>query len=149
MKSVTIGIAARTAGVGVETVRFYERQGLIAQPPKPSGSGPRRYPPETVERIRFTRQAQELGFSLREIKDLLDLRGDPGTDCAAVRALAAAKLDNVHNKILQLQHIAEALERVIAACPGGGGLEACSIMDAITPHSSTSSGDPPELAKAI
>ncbi len=85
MNRMTIGEAARRAGVGVETIRFYERRKLISQPPKPSGGGYRSYPEETVDRIRFVRQAQELGFSLREIVDLLSLRADPETSGPAAQ----------------------------------------------------------------
>jgi len=132
---LSIGRAAREAGVGVETIRFYERQSLVQQPPKPDGAGVRRYPAITVERIRFVREAQELGFSLREIKELLALRADPAADCSEVREQATAKLDEVHRKISRLQEIGAALERLIATCPGRGGLQACSIMDALTSRS--------------
>lgn len=131
---LTIGRAAREAGVGVETIRFYERQRLVAQPPKPQGVGVRLYPADTVERIRFIKEAQELGFSLREIHELLALRADPAADCSDVRERATAKLDDVQRKIQRLQDIGAALERLIAACPGCGGLQACSIMDALTHH---------------
>ena len=80
MSSMTIGKLAREAGVGVETVRFYERRGLVEQPPKPVGSGFRHYPREAVERIRFVRRAQEIGFTLREIVELLSLRADHEKD---------------------------------------------------------------------
>ena len=90
MNGMTIGKAARNADAGVETIRFYERQGLIAQPPKPL-SGYRIYSYETVKRIRFIRQAQALGFSLREIRELLSLKADPSADCADVRDQAEAK----------------------------------------------------------
>jgi MerR family mercuric resistance operon transcriptional regulator len=132
MRNMTIGIVARAAGVGVETVRFYERRGLIDQPLKPEASGYRDYPSATVERIRFIRQAQDLGFSLREIAELLALQADPGTDCADVRARAAAKLDDVFAKIERLQRIRGALEELIAACPGRGAVRACSILDALS-----------------
>lgn len=130
---LTIGMAARAAGVGVETIRFYERRQLVRQPPKPDGSGVRRYPAETVGRIRFIKEAQELGFSLREIQELLALRADPEADCASVREQATTKLADVRRKIQRLQDIGAALERLIAACPGQGGLQACSILEALTP----------------
>src|SRR5918994_4349003 len=95
---MTIGQAARQAGCGVETIRFYERQGLIERPAKPA-VGFRRYPSEIVDRVRFIRQAQGLGFSLREIDELLSLRTDPAADCADVRSRASAKLDEVVRKI--------------------------------------------------
>ncbi len=131
MSDMTIGKAAREAGVGVETIRFYERKGLIEQPRKPQGAGFRVYPDETVHRIRFIRQAQELGFSLREIEDLLSLRADPKTDSGDVRERARAKVTEVNRKIVELERIRSALEALIAACPGGGALRACSIMDAL------------------
>jgi MerR family mercuric resistance operon transcriptional regulator len=140
MQDLTIGKAARKAGVGIETIRFYERRGLIEQPPKPATSGFRSYPEETVERIRFIRQAQELGFSLREVCELLDLRADPRADAADVRARAAAKLTNVNDKMRQLRRIKDALETLIAACPGHGTLGCCSIMEALEGHAASDNG---------
>jgi MerR family copper efflux transcriptional regulator len=131
MRDLTIGETARQAGVGVETIRFYERRGLIERPLRPLGVGFRIYSPEQVTRIKFIRQAQQIGFSLREIQELLSLRTDPCADCSAVQAQAIAKLQEVRRKIEQLQEIAAALERLIAACPGGGALEACSILDSL------------------
>ncbi len=131
MTTMTIGKTARLAGVGVETVRFYERRGLIVQPPRPANGGFRVYPEPTVERIRFIRQAQKLGFSLAEIAELLSLRADPSTDCAEVRNHAEAKLDEVDRKIAGLEHLRSALAFIIAACPGQGALQACTILDAL------------------
>lgn len=131
MEALTIGKAAHAAGVGVETIRFYERRGLIEQPPKPSGDGFRVYPPEVVARIRFIRQAQQLGFSLREIQELLSLRADPAADCGKVRRRATAKLEEVNRKTGELQAMRDALEAVIAACPGRGALRSCSIIEEI------------------
>lgn len=131
MTGLTIGKAASEAGVGVETIRFYERQGLIEQPPRPAGSGMRWYSPETVERIRFIKEAQQIGFSLREVQDLLALRADPSADCSEVREQAIGKRAEVHRKIERLREIDAALERLIASCPGSGGLQCCSIMDAL------------------
>lgn len=129
MRAMRIGEAARKAGVGVETIRFYERKGLIEQPPKTAGAGFRVYPEDAVKRIRFIRQAQQIGFSLREITELLALRADPAADCSAVREQAVAKLQQVWRKVEQLQEIGAALESLIAACPGRGALEACTILD--------------------
>ncbi len=131
MMAMTISKAAYRAGVGVETIRFYERKGLIEQPRRPRDAGYRVYPEETVHRIRFIRQAQELGFSLREIQDLLSLRADPESDSAEVRERAAAKLTEVKRKITELERIRTALEDLIVACPGGGALRDCSIMEAL------------------
>ena len=139
--SMTIARAARAAGVGVETIRFYERRVLIEQPPKPNGSGFRIYSQETVRRIRFIRQAQELGFSLRQIQELLSLRADPGADSASVHARATAKLDEIDTKIRDLQTIRKALKNLIAACPGHGALDCCSIMEALANTASDKAGE--------
>lgn len=138
---LTIGNAAKLAGVGVETVRFYERQGLIRQPAKPAGGGFRSYPDETIERIRFIRQAQELGFSLREVKELLELRADPDADAADVRARAATKLADVDEKVQQLLRIRQALEALIDACPGKGDLGCCTIMEALDGQARSDNGE--------
>ncbi len=129
MKTMTISNAARQAEVGIETIRFYERRGLIEQPPKPVGSGFRVYPEETVQRIRFIRQAQEISFSLREINELLFLRADPAADSSDVRERAIDKRNEVGQKIAHLQRIHAALEELISACPGEGALRQCSIME--------------------
>ena len=131
MRTITISKAAKRAGVGVETIRFYERKGLISQPPKPASGGFRVYPEETVARIRFIRQAQEIGFSLREIEELLSLRADPSADCSDVRERAVAKLEEVDRKMEQLGRIRSALNELIAACPGRGALRACSILESL------------------
>lgn len=135
---MTISKIAKEAGVGVETVRFYQRKGLVSQPPKPSTGGFRVYPVETVNRIRFILQAQELGFSLREIKELLSLRMDPATDCTDVRERAQVKLDEITRKIAQMKGIQAALEKLIADCPGQGALTVCSIIDAMESPEKTS-----------
>lgn len=137
---MTIGRAAEQAGVGVETIRFYERRGLIRQPARPRSGGYRFYDDMIVERIRFIRHAQDLGFSLREIMELLSLRTDPNADCGDVRAQAVAKRQDVDRRIAQLQHIRSALDELIASCPGGGALPRCTIIDALTRHSSTKTG---------
>jgi MerR family mercuric resistance operon transcriptional regulator len=130
MPALTIAKAAREAGVNIETVRFYERRGLIERPPK--GEGYRVYSPDQVARIRFIKEAQQIGFSLAEIKELLALRADPNADCSAVQQQATAKQQEVRRKIEQLREIDAALETLIAACPGQGALQCCSIMEALT-----------------
>ncbi|MCA3576384.1 MAG: MerR family DNA-binding protein [Bradyrhizobium sp.] len=131
MQALTISKAAQEAGVGVETIRFYERRGLIEQPEKPGYAGYRHYSAETVRRIRFIRKAQQIGFSLREIQDLLWLRADPAADCSDVRQKAASKIDEVDEKIMELKKIRKALEKVIADCPGRGALKGCTILEAL------------------
>jgi len=128
---LTISKAAKLAGVGVETIRFYERKGLIEQPVKPGTGGYRTYPQKTVEKIRFIHQAQELGFSLKEIDELLSLYSDPDADCGNVQQQTIIKLAEVDEKIARLQQIHKALSSLIDACPRCGPLGACSIMGAI------------------
>jgi len=139
---MTISRAAERADVGVETIRFYERRGLIEQPQKPRHGGYRFYDDLTVERIRFIRQAQELGFSLRQIAELLSLRADPTADCSDVRMRAVSKREEVDRKIAQLRHIRAALDELIDTCPGGGALRACTIIDALDGHFATKNDRP-------
>ena len=140
MPALTIARAARQAGVNTETVRFYERKGLIDRPPK--GGGYRVYPSDQVARIRFIKEAQQIGFSLSEIKELLALRADPNADCSAVQQQAMAKQQEVRRKIDRLREIDAALETLIAACPGQGAVECCSIMEALA----TRAGKQPQTA---
>ena len=130
MESLTIGVLAKRAGVGVETVRFYERRGLVRRPVRPT-VGRRSYPEEAVARIRFIRNAQSLGFTLLDIMALLALRVTAGTSCAAVRSRAAAKLADVQQRLADLECIRVALEKLVAACPGRGALISCTILEAL------------------
>lgn len=130
MTRMTIGWVARRAGVGVETVRFYERRGLIERPPRPH-AGFREYDETTVERIRFIKQAQEMGFSLREAAELLALRADPAADCGDVHARAHAKLADVERRIAQLRRLREALRELLRHCPRSGPVASCSILGAM------------------
>jgi MerR family mercuric resistance operon transcriptional regulator len=130
MKPLTIGQVARHAGVGIETVRFYERQGLLEEPARKQ-SGYREYGEDVVARLRFIRRAKELGFSLKEIKELLALRVDPTTTCAEVRSKAAAKIADVEQKIEALQRIRTALVKLTAVCRGRGPTSECPILDAL------------------
>lgn len=131
MKVLTIGRAAKAADVGVETVRFYERRGLIDQPRKPARSGFRTYPDDVVPRLRFIRRAQAMGFSLDEIGELLSLRADPAADCGKVRKHAATKLAEVDRKLAELNRMRVALEAVVAACPARGALRQCTILETL------------------
>jgi DNA-binding transcriptional MerR regulator len=147
MDAMTIGAAARQSGVGVETIRFYERKGLIARPPKPPGAGRRLYRPETVERVRFIRQAQQLGFALREIQELLSLQANPAADCSEVRRRALEKIEQVNARIAQLAEIRSALIKLLAACPGSGALGACSILEALRVPEPAGAEKPARLAR--
>ena len=126
-----IGEVAKAAGVGVETIRFYERKGLIAQPLKPVDGGFRSYPARTASVVQFIKQAQDLGFSLQEVADLLSLKADPMTDCGDVLERARVKLNEVEDKLARLERMHQALEDLIAACPGKGTVCSCSIISAL------------------
>ena len=130
MSSLTIGALAKQAGVGVETVRFYERRGLVRRPVRPR-AGYRAYPDEAIGRIRFIRNAQALGFTLHEVKELLSLRVTAGTSCAAVRSRASAKVADVERRMAELERMRKALQSLIAVCPGRGAVANCSILDAL------------------
>ena len=130
MAAYTIGQVARRSGVGVETVRFYEREGLIPQPPRPD-SGFRRYPQDSVSRIRFIQRSKALGFSLREIKELLSLRVDSATSCGEVKRRAEEKVADIERKIHTLQEMKKALARMTAACRGRGPTGDCPILEAL------------------
>src|ERR1700679_36875 len=116
---MTIGRLAKAAGVGVETVRYYQRLHLVPAPTIPQGQTFRHYPADTVERIRFVKRAQHLGFSLDEIGQLLQL--NDGADRLKVQQLARSRLDNVREKILDLQHIEAALTHLLHECEHSGG----------------------------
>lgn len=130
MQRLTIGQVAKQAGVKVETVKFYERQGLIEQPPRPA-SGFRTYPLQTAARIRFIRRAQELVFSLREIGELLSLRFTPETSCAEVKARAEAKIADIERKREALRKMQEALQRLAETCKGAAPVSECPILEAM------------------
>ena len=125
-----IGELARSAGVGVETIRFYERRGLLEAPPR-GASGYRRFPPAAAARLRFIHQAQQLGFSLREVADLLSLQVAAGATCAEVRERARAKLVEVRARQRSLARIGRALERLIERCRGDVPAGQCAILAAL------------------
>jgi MerR family copper efflux transcriptional regulator len=139
MTGLTIGRLAKEADVGIETVRFYERQGLIAPPPR-TESNYRVYPREEVSRLRFIKRAKALGFTLNEIKELLALSHDPLTTRADIKTRTLAKIDDVGRKILDLTRIKAALERLAAECDGQGPLEGCPILAALTSDQETDCG---------
>lgn len=128
MQGLSIGELARRAGVGVETLRFYERQELLAEPRR-TASGYRDYDPGSVDRVRFIRKAKALGFTLREIRELLALSCDAAATCGDVRCQAEAKVADVEARIRELQRIRRALLDLAADCQGDAPAASCPFLD--------------------
>lgn len=128
LKRVTIGAFAAAAGVNVETVRYYQRKGLLTEPDKPIGSI-RRYGKADVERVRFIKAAQRLGFSLDEIAGLLAL--DDGTHCREARARGQRKLEDVREKMTDLRRIESVLARLVRDCDNTRGTVSCPLIAAL------------------
>ena len=128
MESIGIGDLARRAGVGIDTVRYYERSGLL-KPQARLASGYRRYSDLEVARLRFIRRAQTLGFSLQEVRELLALSA--ARDVARVKRSAQAKLADVEKRIAELERVRTGLSSLISACPGHGRAADCPILQAL------------------
>jgi DNA-binding transcriptional MerR regulator len=128
MESIGIGALARQAGVGIDTVRYYERAGLLA-PRTRLASGYRRYSELEVARLRFIRRAQALGFTLKEVQELLALSAK--RDVGRVKRSAQAKLVDVERRIAELEKVRQGLATLIAACPGYGRAADCPILQAL------------------
>lgn len=126
--SYSIGQLARTAETGVETIRFYERRGLMPEPPRTS-SGYRRYPLDAAERLRFIQRAKRLGFTLDEIGSLLRL--EAGGDRAEVKTIALAKLGEIETRIADLERMRATLCELTQRCSGHGPVVGCPIIDAL------------------
>ena len=126
--SLTIGRLAKQAGINLETVRYYERQRLVPKPPR-TPSGYRVYPPDAVRRLRFIRRAQELGFSLREVRELLSLRASRSATSAAVRTRAEAKIADVEAKIRTLEAMRQSLRKLTQTCDGCAPVSECPILE--------------------
>ena len=127
--SLTIGRLAAAVGVGVETIRFYQRRGLLATPTR--GGGVRRYGPEDLRRLRFIRQAQAAGFTLEEIRELLELSSRRMDDMAGMKAAAIQKLADVEAKVAELNRMRAGLQALVASCPGHGAMNQCPILNAL------------------
>lgn len=128
-QNLTIAGVARGAGVGVETVRYYQRRGLVPQPARPLGMV-RRYALAHVNRIRFIKRAQELGFTLEEIETLLAL--EDGSDRRSIRRIATQRLDEIRRRIKDLKRMERALAHLLHACEGDAAAPRCPIIGAIT-----------------
>ena len=123
----TIGQLATAAGVNLQTVRYYQRRGLLEQPDKP-GNGYRRYPPAALERLRFIKRAQTLGFTLNEVKQLLTLADGR---CADVQSLAQVKRDDVDRRLNDLMRLRTALDEALTACQRGDPDAHCPLIDVL------------------
>ncbi len=132
MTTLTIGKVAKQAGVGVETIRFYERQGLLEEPPR-NDSGYRQYASEAIQKLRFIIKAKRLGFSLQEIGELFTLRQKQDATCGDVRTQAEEKIKNIEEKIRDLSRMKEALVELTCQCSDNGPVNECPILTALEP----------------
>lgn len=128
MAELTIGRLAAEAGVNVETIRYYQRRGLMSEPDKPV-NGQRRYAVDAVRRVRFIKRAQVLGFTLEEIAGLLEL--DEAHACAETRDLAAHKLEVIESKLADLKAMHKALTSLLRKCDTGAAKSTCPIIHAL------------------
>ena len=126
-----IGELAKSAGVPIDTVRYYERHGILPAPRR-RPSGYRSYDTDDVARVRFIRRAKALGFSLEEIHDLLALTARRSRNMAGVKKAATAKLADVEHKLSELTRVRDGLRKLVAACPGHGDLASCPIVNALS-----------------
>ena len=136
-----IGEVAVQAGVNIQTLRYYERRGILKEP-KRRLSGFREFTPETVRVVRFIKRAQELGFTLHEIEELLRLRDDRRATCAEVRATASDKIDDIARKIQSLQAMKRALGVLVRSCERDGSTRRCPILEALDDGGSNGSRPP-------
>ena len=125
-----IGQLSDRSGVKLETIRYYERSGLLPPPPR-TASGYREYRPDHLRRLVFLRRSRQLGFSIKEVQDLLNLASQPDRVCKDVTRLAAAHVASVKAKIHELQRLQRALEKLVCACPGKARIADCGILEAL------------------
>jgi Hg(II)-responsive transcriptional regulator len=131
VKLLSIGQVARRVGVGVETVRFYERRGLLQEPQRRQ-SGYRQYGEDAVARLQFIMRAKDLGFTLREIGELLSLGQDPSAPAADVKGRAETKIAGIEAKVRSLQRMRKALKRLTLACDEHGTVADCPLLEALS-----------------
>jgi MerR family mercuric resistance operon transcriptional regulator len=130
VKSLTIGHLARAVGINLETVRYYERRGLLPKPPR-SPFGYRLFPADAAQRLRFIKHAQELGFSLKEIRELLALRISPKTSSVEIRKRAEAKIRDIEGKIKGLESMRKSLRKLTKSCSGCEPISECPILESL------------------
>ena len=137
MENLTIGKLAKQANVGVETLRYYERRGLI-EPQRRTDAGYRLYDDDARRRLQFIRRAQTLGFSLDEVAELLSLSNQPTASAADVKRLAQTKIDDIEARIRDLERMKSALSALEDQCPGHAGTTAeCPILAALNQNGAT------------
>lgn len=125
-----IGQLALAASVNIQTLRYYERRGLLSEPGR-TAAGHREYPEEAVRRVRFIKRAQGLGFTLTEIEELLRLRDDRNASCSSVRATARARMDDIDRKLAGLRAMRRALAILERSCTSDGSTRECPILEAL------------------
>ncbi|MCX8071867.1 MAG: heavy metal-responsive transcriptional regulator [Candidatus Binatia bacterium] len=130
MIGLKVGEVAKRAGVNLQTIRYYERRGLLTKPPR-TAANYRAYPEDTVLRVRFIERAQQLGFTLKELQELLSLRAAPRTRCADVRRRAQRKVQDIDEKLRTLQSMRRALVKLIDECAGNAPVSECLILEAL------------------
>ncbi len=130
MNKLTIGQVARRAEIGIETIRFYERKGLIDEPER-KASGYRQYKDDVILRLAFIQQTKTLGFSLNEIRDLLSIRASSGSVTKEIKQLAGVKLDEIKIKIKVLRRMQRTLTDLVQRCPGEGSESDCPILQTL------------------
>ncbi|GAB4242405.1 MAG: Hg(II)-responsive transcriptional regulator [Acidobacteriota bacterium] len=131
MAGLKIGEVARRAGVNLQTLRYYERRGLLPEPPR-SWSNYRIYSEEAVTRVKFIKRAQTLGFTLREIAELLDLGAQPDSPCEEVQRRAEEKIRQIEEKIATLDRMRQALLDLVEECRSGVSSRGCPVLEALT-----------------
>ena len=121
---------AERGGVNLQTIRYYEREGLLPKPPRLK-SGYRMFPETAVQRVRFIKRAQELGFQLSEVRQLLSIQIDPAKECSDVQRLAKAKVEDIEARIRTLQSMRRVLSNLADACPGRSPSSECPILESM------------------
>ena len=129
--SLTIGVVAKRVGVAIDTIRYYEREGLLPEPQR-RASGYRSYGEGTIAQLRFIRRAKQLGFTLEEIRELLALSVDRQRGVKAVKKRAQQRLAAIEQRILELQRVRDGLAQLVESCPGHGPPEQCPILKALS-----------------
>lgn len=133
--SLTIGVVAKRVGVAIDTIRFYEREGLLPEPLR-RASGYRSYDEGAIAQLRFIRRAKDLGFTLEEIRELLALSRDRRKGVGAVKKRATDRLVALDTRISELQRVRDGLAQLVQSCPGHGAPEQCPILRALTEEGS-------------